>query len=161
LLAWFAAVAALVRVAPTLAGALAISLGMLVIAPRLFPRPRGQWGTSAAPLHELLLRMAAGAGMVLAVTAAAETVGPAWAGLLSVFPVFSTVLAVFSQRASGPGFVVAMLRAMTGGFYAFLAFCAAVALLLPTQGIAASFLVAVAVAVAVQGVAKAFIARSA
>lgn len=50
-----------------------------------------------------------------------------------------------------------MLRAMTGGFYAFIAFCVAVALLLPTEGIAVTF--AAAVAVAVQGAAKAVMMR--
>ena len=158
-LAWLAAVAVLVRVPPTLAGSLAISLALLVLAPRLFPKPRGKWGASAVPPHELALRMAAGAGMVLTVTAVAESVGPAWTGLLAVFPVFSSVLAVFSHRANGPGFVVAMLRAMTGGFYAFLAFCVAVALLLPSEGVAATFTAAVAVAVAVQGAARAIVLR--
>ena len=71
--------------------------------------------------------------------------GAAWTGVLAVFPVFSSVLAVFSQRANGPGFVVAMLRAMTGGFYAFLSYCVAVALLLPTEGVAVTFTVAVCV----------------
>ena len=78
-----------------------------------------------------------------------------------MFPVFSSVLAVFSQRANGPGFVVAMLRAMIGGFYAFLAYCIAVALLLPTQGIAVTFVVAVASAVVVQGAARAVVLRRA
>lgn len=159
LLAWLAAVAVLVRIPPTLAGSLAISLGLLVLAPRLFPKPRGPWGASAVPAYELALRMAAGAGMVLAVTAVAETVGPAWTGLLAVFPVFTTVLAVFSQRANGPGFVVAMLRAMTGGFYAFLVFCVAVTLLLERAGVAAAFAAAVAAAVVVQGLARLFMMR--
>ena len=159
LLFWLAAVAVLVRIPPTLAGSLAISLGLLVLAPRLFPKPRGPWGASAVPPYELALRMAAGAGMVLAVTAMAEALGPAWTGLLAVFPVFSSVLAVFSHRANGAGFVVAMLRAMTGGFYAFIAFCVAVALLLPTEGVAATFVFATALAVAVQGAAKAVMMR--
>ena len=159
LLAWLAADAVLVQIPPTLAGSLAISLGLLVLAPRLFPKPRGKWGASAVPPYELALRMAAGAGMVLAVTAAAETLGPAWTGLLAVFPVFTTVLAVFSHRASGSGFVVAMLRAMSGGFYSFVAFCVAVALLLPSQGVAAAFGAAVVLAVAVQGAARAVMMR--
>ena len=158
-LAWLAAVSVLVRVPPTLGGSLAISLGVLLLAPRLFPKPRGQWGASAIPPLEIVLRMAAGAVMVVAVTAIAETVGAAWTGLLAVFPVLSTVLAVFSQRANGPGFVVAMLRAMTGGFYAFLAFCISVATLLPTEGVAVTFTVAVTVAVVVQGAARAVLLR--
>ena len=55
--------------------------------------------------------------------------------MIAVFPVLSTVLAIFSQRANGPGFVVAMLRSMIGGFYAFIAFCISVAALLEHWGI--------------------------
>jgi uncharacterized membrane-anchored protein len=105
--------------------------------------------------------MAAGAAMVLAVTAAAEALGPAWTGLFSAFPVMSTVLAVFSQRANGPGFVVAMLRAMIGGFYAYISYCLCVALLLDRWGIAAAFVTAVIAAVVVQGSAKAIMMRNA
>jgi uncharacterized membrane protein (GlpM family) len=159
MLAWLTAVGVLARIPPSLGGSLAISLALLLLAPRLFPKPRGKWGASAVPPHEMVLRMAAGAGMVLAVTAVADTVGAAWTGLLAVFPVFTTVLAVFSQRANGPGFVVAMLRAMTGGFYAFVAYCIAVALLLPTEGIAVTFTVAIVVAIAVQGAARALMLR--
>jgi len=158
-LAWLAAVLLLVRIPPSLAVSLAISLIGLFIAPRLFPKAAGKWGTSSMPAYELLLRMAAGAGMVIAVTAVAETVGTAWTGVLAVFPVFSSVLAVFSQRANGPGYVVAMLRAMTGGFYSFLAYCIPVALLLPGHGIAMTFIAAIAAAVIVQGTARALILR--
>jgi hypothetical protein len=73
----------------------------------------------------------------------------------------STVLAVFSQRANGPGFVVALLRSMLGGFYAYIVFCLCVAMLLERYGIAVTFSVAVAAAVAVQGAAKAILMRAA
>jgi len=158
-LAWLAAVLLLVRVPPSLPMSLGISLMALFVAPRLFPKPAGKWGTASMPAREIVLRMAAGAAMVIAVTAVAETVGAAWTGVLAVFPVFSSVLAVFSQRANGAGYVVAMLRAVTGGFYSFLVFCSMVALLLPAQGIATTFVIAVAAAVTVQGVARAVVLR--
>lgn len=156
-LAWLAAVLVLVRIPPSVPVSLGIALACLFVAPRLFPKAAGKWGTSPMPAYELVLRMAAGAGMVLIVTAVAETVGTAWTGVLAVFPVFSSVLAVFSQRANGPGYVVAMLRAMTGGFYSFLAYCITVALLLPGHGIATTFIVAVAAAVLIQGAARAIV----
>jgi hypothetical protein len=109
----------------------------------------------------VLLRMAAGAAMVLGVTAAAEALGSVWTGLFAAFPVMSTVLAVFSHRANGPGFVVAMLRAMIGGFYSYIAFCLSVALLLEGWGLAATFVTAVIAAVVVQGSAKAIMMRMA
>jgi uncharacterized membrane protein (GlpM family) len=156
---WAIAVNLLVRLPLTAAWSLGIALLTLFAAPRIFPRAQGQWGRQALPAQELLLRMAAGAAMVLAVTGAAEALGPAWTGLFAAFPVMSTVLAVFSQRANGPGFVVAMLRAMIGGFYAYITFCVCVALLLEPWGIAAAFACAVIAAVVVQGTAKAVMMR--
>ena len=158
--AWTAAVNLLVHLPLTAAGSLGIALLTLFAAPRIFPRAHGQWGRQPLPTQELLLRMAAGAAMVLAVTGMAEALGPAWTGLFSAFPVMSTVLAVFSQRANGPGFVVAMLRAMIGGFYAYISFCLCVALLLDRWGIAATFVTAVIAAVVVQGSAKAIMMRT-
>ncbi len=157
--AWTAAVQLLAHLPLTTAWSLGLALLTLFIAPRAFPRAHGQWGSQALPTHELLLRMAAGAAMVLAVTGMAEALGPAWTGLFAAFPVMSTVLAVFSQRANGPGFVVAMLRAMIGGFYAYVTFCLCVAVLLGQLGIAATFAIAVAAAVVVQGAAKTIMMR--
>jgi len=141
--------------------ALLVALLTLVVAPRVFPRVQAQWGSHALPAAELLLRMAAGAAMVLLVTAVAEAVGTAWTGLIAVFPVMSSVLAVFSHRANGAGFAAALLRSMVGGFYAFIAYCLSVALLLEHWGVAATFGVAVSAAVVVQGAAKAVMIKSA
>jgi uncharacterized membrane protein (GlpM family) len=159
--AWAAAMQLLVHLPLTVAWSLGISLATLFVAPRVFPRAQAQWGSQALPVQELLLRMVAGAAMVLAVTGAAEALGPAWTGMFAAFPVMSTVLAVFSQRANGPGFVVAMLRAMIGGFYAYISYCVCVALLLDRWGIAATFVTAVIAAVVVQGSAKAIMMRTA
>jgi hypothetical protein len=159
--AWTVAVLLLAQLPLSASSSLAISLLTLFAAPRLFPRAQAQWGSRALPAHELLLRMVAGAAMVLAVTAAAEVLGPAWTGLFAAFPVMSTVLAVFSHRANGPGFVVALLRAMVGGFYAYIAYCLCVAVLLENWGVAVTFIAAVAAAVTVQGTAKAIMLRSA
>jgi len=157
--AWTAAVLLLAQLSLTVVGALALALLALFLAPRLYPRPRSPWGSGALPNYELLLRMAAGAGMVLAVTAAAEGLGSTWTGLFSAVPVMSTVLAVFSQRANGPGFVVALLRSMIGGFYAYIVYCLCVAALLDKLGIAATFGIAVVAAVTMQGAARAVMMR--
>jgi hypothetical protein len=158
--AWTAAVNLLVHLPLTTAWSLGIALLTLFAAPRIFPRAHGQWGRQPLPAQELLLRMAAGAAMVLAVTGMAEALGPAWTGLFAAFPVMSTVLAVFSQRANGPGFVVAMLRAMVGGFYAYITYCLCVAALLERWGIAVTYTVAIITTVAVQGAAKVIMMRS-
>jgi uncharacterized membrane-anchored protein len=93
--------------------------------------------------------------MVLGVTAAAESLGTVWTGLFSAFPVMSTVMAVFTHRANGPGFTQAMLRAMVSGFYAYLTFCVAFAWLLEGWGTGATTTAAAIATVAVQGTARA------
>jgi uncharacterized membrane protein (GlpM family) len=156
--AWTLAVLLLAQLPLTAIASLVISLLTLFAAPRLFPRAQTQWGSRPLPASELLLRMTAGALMVLGVTAAAEAMGSVWTGLFAAFPVMSSVLATFSHRANGSGFVVAMLRSMIGGFYSYITYCLAVALLLEQSGVAATFTIAVAAACAVQGVAK-FVVR--
>lgn len=158
--AWSLAALLLAQLPPTVAGSLAISLLTLFVAPRLFPRADAPWGSRPLPAVELLARMVAGAAMVLAVTAAAEGLGTTWTGLFSAFPVMSSVLALFSHRANGPGFAVALLRAMIGGFYAYITYCLCVALFLDAWGIAATFTLAVVATVAVQGAAKAIMMRT-
>ena len=152
--AWALAALLLAKLPLTTGGSLALSLLALLAAPRLFPRAPAQSGSGALPASELLARMAAGAAMVLGVTAAAEALGSVWTGLFAAFPVMSSVLAAFSHRANGPGFVVLLLRSMIGGFFSYIAFCLSVAALLQSQGLAVTFVLAVAAAVTVQGIAK-------
>lgn len=157
--AWTAASLLLAQLPLSVPVSLGISLAVLFAAPRLFPRPRGQWSPRALPAQELVLRMAAGATMVLAVTAAAEALGPTWTGLVAAFPVMSIVLAVFSHRANGAGFAATLLRSMVGGFYAYLTYCLSMALALPVAGPGWSVAIAAACAVTVQGLAKAVMMR--
>ena len=69
------------------------------------------------------------------------------------------IQAVLSHRANGPGFAVALLRAMIGGFYSFIAFSLTVSVLLAHASIAVTFAAAVAAAVVVQWIAKAIMMR--
>lgn len=151
---WIVAIVLVAQLPESTWLALAVGLGALAIGPRLFATPRGPVGSAALPRHELLLRMAAGAGLTLAVTGASSALGPAWTGLASVFPLLSIVLAVFSHRAQGPAFAVMLLRAMVRGLYSLAAFCFSLAMLLPSLGIPAAFSVAIGVALVVQWLAR-------
>jgi len=127
-----------------------IALLALVIAPKLFPRIAAPIVTASLPRWELPLRMLAGAAITLAVTTLAAAIGPSWSGMFAVFPVISIVLSVFSHRACGPAFAATLLRAMVWGMYSLASFCLALAILLPRQGLAVSFVAATAAALAVQ-----------
>jgi len=156
---WFAMLPVFSRFPASPVPALVLCLLVLGAMPRLLPRPRGPLHSRPLPAHELLLRMAAGAGMVLAVTGAAEALGPAWTGFFASFPVMTSLMAAFSHRANGPAFTIVLLRAMVGGFYSYLAYCFCVALLLEDWGFGPTFATAVAAALLVQGAAKALMMR--
>jgi hypothetical protein len=129
---------------------LGVALCALLVAPRLFPRMLAPISTAALPRWELPLRMLAGAAVALAVTTLAAAIGPSWSGMFAVFPVITIVLSVFSHHASGPAFAATLLRAMIWGLYSLASFCLALALLLPGQGVAISFVAAVVLALSVQ-----------
>jgi uncharacterized membrane protein (GlpM family) len=130
----------------------------LLAAPYLFPAVQPLASGPTPKSDKLILRMVAGAVLTLVVTLLASTVGERWSGLLAVFPVLGSVMAVFSQQSRGPAFTAALLRATATGMYSFAAFCLVVALALPSMGLKA-FVVGVAVSVAMLGVTRRLLAR--
>jgi len=151
---WCCAALLLPRLPLTNLVSLVIALLALATGPRLIPHIGAPILTARLPKWELPLRMLAGAVLTLTVTALAAAIGPSWSGMFAVFPVLAIVLAVFSHRASGPAFAATLLKSMVWGLYAFTSFCFTVALLLPQQSVAVSFLAASAIAIAVQGLLK-------
>lgn len=148
--AWFAVFLFLSLLPMTLWSAGTFVIAALLIAPRLFPPIEAPSATRELPKSEIAVRMIAGVVVTLAVTGAAEAIGPKWSGLFAVFPTLSLVLAVFLHRANGPQHSAAFLRAMVPGLYSLAGFCFVVATVLPQYGIAIAFSLAVGVALGVQ-----------
>ena len=148
---WALASFALSLLPSSLPLSLAIALITMALSDRLFPAIARPPLPSRFDGRELALRMIAGASLTLAVSALAQAVGPAYSGILSAFPVIGAVLTIFSQRNSGPEFVVALTRAMVRGLWSFTSFCTLLALLLPRAGLPVSFAVATLAAVLLQG----------
>ncbi len=154
---YFIGVFALNALAPSLVvAALLTSLAML-FAPYAFPRLDAVPGSAPPQSLNVLLRMMVGAALVLLVTRFASDLGPRLSGLLAMFPVMASVLAVFSQRQSGAAFTIKLLRGMVFGYYAFAVFCLVLALALPRTGIATSFCIALACAVLIQAGSRLFL----
>ena len=140
--AYFVGVALLNTLDLSITVASAMVFAVLLVAPRCFPRAEPRAIAVASPRGEIYLRMAAGALLVLAVTYAAASLGARLSGLLAMFPVISTVLAVFSHRQYGHEFTICLLRGIVFGWYAFLVFCVVLGWALPQLGIGAAFLTA-------------------
>ena len=158
LLVWAGVAVVLSQVPPSLLFSVIAASTALLAAPYLFPKVQPIVSGPAPKSDKLLLRMIAGALLTLAVTLLARTVGEGWSGLLAVFPVLGSVMAVFSQQTRGPAFTAALLRATATGMYSFAAFCLVLALALPAMGMNA-FALGVAVSVGMLGVTRRLLAR--
>ena len=143
LLAWF----------PPLGIGLPLILAVLWFSPRLFPATSPGAPTSVSHPHELAYRMIAAVLLVLAVTWASATIGPRASGIAATFPVMGSILAVFSHRKQGTGYVVKLLRGMVFGLYSFAAFCMALNRTLTALPMAEAFLLSLAMAVLAQAIA--------
>lgn len=125
--------------------ALALFLALRSLPPMAAPAQRPK------PSHwDLPARMLSAAALVLVLTYSARSLGPRLGGLLTPFPVASTVLAVFAHRQGASEAAVAVLKGLLLALNAFAAFCAALVLTLPRFSLPASFAFSLLAAVAVQ-----------
>lgn len=148
--AYFIAVALLNALSVSLNVTAAIVFACLFFAQRFFPRAQARSVKVASARGEIVIRMIAGAVLVVTVTYFAATFGAHLSGLFATFPVISTVLAVFSHRQSGHEFAIRLLRGIVLGWYAFLAFCVVLGWTLPAFGLAMAFFAATASAALAQ-----------
>jgi hypothetical protein len=154
LTAYAASVAGLQMLELPLLPGFALVLGVLALAPRLFPRLPDAGSRSARQPNDLPLRMLAGALLSLTVTYAAAGIGPRLSGFFAMFPVMGTILVGFSHAASGRAYAVNILLGMARGYYAFATFCVVLSLLLRERPIALAFGLAVVAALLVQFLSK-------
>ena len=88
--------------------------------------------------------------IVLALTALAPALGPLLTGLLSTFPVYASILAVFAHVLEGRPAGIAVLRGLLVGLFAFAGFFVVLGALIERAGIMLGFSAALVVALAVQ-----------
>jgi hypothetical protein len=144
------ATAAFDRLDPSLPAAVALALATPIVLGAVMPRPPLPTHTAATSRVDLAVRMGAGVVLVLALTAVAAHLGPRLSGLLTVFPVATTVLAVFSHRMQGAAFAVHLLCGLAAGLYCLTAFFLTLALALEPLGVAPAFAAAVVASLVVQ-----------
>ena len=124
---------------------LVIGVGSIWVTPYAFPKiPRIQPKTTLKE-PELITRMLAGALLTFGVSFASHYLSEFWSGILTLFPLFSIVLAVFNQISYGRDFSLTLLRALCVGMMAVVAFCSALGFLLETLEPSQAFIGAIAV----------------
>ncbi len=105
----------------------------------------------AAPPWDLPVRMATATAMVLLITGGAAYLGPKWSGLLSPFPVFACIMAVFSQIQGGAMAVRRLLRGMIIGCLGAASFLVVVGFTVERTSLVLVYVLATGIAVIVNG----------
>ena len=115
-----------------------VAAAMVVCLALAVPAPSGS-DTAPAPAWDIPARMVVGTGIVLAITAAAETLGPSLSGLLAALPVYVTVLAVFAHHLEGPGSAIHVVRGLQMGLFGTIVFFLVINASIERLGIGVAF----------------------
>jgi hypothetical protein len=124
------------------------AVAFLLVGLRVVPA-QGRLGL-APGRWELPLRMGLATALVLAVTGFAVTLGPGLSGTATVYPLISTLLAIFVHRAAGPQAAVAVYRGLLAGLFALTAFASTLVLVLTRLPLTPAFVLALALTAAAQ-----------
>ena len=116
LMSWFMA-ACLVALFPTqMIVAVCITTFFLILLPRLFPKIEEQV-KPIQNLKDLPIRIVVAALLTFSITTLANELGELWSGILSVFPIITLVITVFTHITLGKKHVVQIFRGMSKGLY--------------------------------------------
>ncbi|HKD83047.1 MAG TPA: hypothetical protein VKH81_25385 [Candidatus Angelobacter sp.] len=125
-----------------------------------FPRPSQDDPVLPRRKYELWLRMITATIMVVTLTAVAKAMGPQRSGILTAFPAYTTIIAVFSHHQSASS-AIRVLRGVTMGLYTAATFFLVLSTSLVRTGAVLSFTLALAAAALVQLGSFMFVRRGA
>jgi hypothetical protein len=131
--------------------AFALVTASLIIATILMPRSQPADDRAPPSAWDLPLRVLVATGLVLFLTGIAPAIGAHLTGLLSPFPVYARVLAIFAHRQGGGGAANNVLRGLLLGLFSFGAFFLLLAIGLSRIGIGLAFALATTTALIIQG----------
>lgn len=122
---------------------LVVSYGLVIstvlLALTFYPEPTGPTGNARRLPFDIPIRMVVATLFVLAITRLASILGPEWSGILTPFPIMTTILAIFSHTLQGSRSTIMILRGLVMGLLGFTTFLFLQAFLLSEFSIALSF----------------------
>lgn len=142
---------ALQRVSLPLAVTFVCVVGFLAVVLALLPRTHQKVVAPHPPRWETPLRMLVATAFVLLLTGAASALGPQLSGLLTPFPLYASILALFTHRFQDATAACRVLRGVVTGSFTFAVFFLVVAALVEDRGIALAFGLAMLLALIMHG----------
>jgi hypothetical protein len=125
-----------------------IVIAYLALVLIVMPKSQSKDITINPPPWDTPLRMLVATAFVLGLTGAAAILGPQLSGLLAPFPMFTTILAVFTHHFQGANVARRLLRGVVAGSFTFVTFFLIISLLINRWGIAVAFGLALLAALA-------------
>ena len=116
-----------------------VVLGCVLLALRLFPAPGNTTITPKRLPFDIPIRMLVATLFVLVITGLAAVLGPNWSGILTPFPILTSILAIFTHTLQGSDATILTLRGLLIGLLGFTTFLFLQAFLLPEFSVAISF----------------------
>jgi len=102
------------------------------------------------PAWDIPARMVIATLFVTGLTEVSERIGPHMTGLLSPFPLYAMILAVFAHHFDGPSAAIRVLKGMLQGLFSFATFFLIVATMIERTGTGPTLLLAIFVALTLQ-----------
>lgn len=146
---WVSSALLLAQIHVSLILATTLAIAALAIAPFALPKPRPV-SSAKSKFNDLPIRMVAGALLTIGITYLAPFLGSDWSGLLALFPVIGSVLAVFTHSQDGSAQVSNMYRGMVKGLYSLVGYFFIFASLLDSTSLWLTCTLSALVAIAIQ-----------
>ena len=121
-----------------------LAAGLLLLPPDPVPL------SPARPRHDLLVRVVLATTLLLLITTFATVLGAGLSGVVTVYPLLSTLLAVFAHRSDGPRAALAVYRGLLVGLFALMVFATTLAVVLTHLPLTDAYVLAIALTLAIQ-----------
>lgn len=105
----------------------------------LFPVASQQQVSAKRLPYDIVIRMVIATLFVVLITQIAAILGPNWSGILTPFPIITSILAIFTHYLQGSSAAIITLRSTVMGMFGFTTFLFLQALLLPSLSVGISF----------------------
>ncbi len=148
---FFAFTAVLELVAVSLIFAFVGVIISLAVVLFLLPGSQDSSIETTSPPWETPLRMLVATAFVVVLTTVASLLGPQLSGLLTPFPLYATILSVFTHHFQGGAAARQVLRGVVSGSFTFAVFFLLISFLLERWGIVATFCLATLAALLLHG----------
>jgi hypothetical protein len=122
-----------------------ITLACVFIALYFFPVPDAHQPPAKRLPFDMLIRMVVATLFVILITGLASVLGPTWSGILTPFPIITSILAIFTHYLQGNNATITVLRGLVSGLFGFTTFLFLQAFLLQEFSVGVSFFLALIV----------------